>query len=218
MPEFALRIDASTRFAHLNPTSLAGPLSAGRRLLPRGPLRWEDSGGEASHPKLNGSTVGTICCGRAHASDRRVMAPRRSDDHRAPARPSVGGSPGTQKLPDMLKRSVRTFARIVGLVFALLGLWVLVINLVDIGYSGALLASILIAALLGGAGGVVFLLSFDGPDRWRTRGIRIAAWLGMLALALLPTGLSIRLVVLVVLAVPTLFLQPDAESRTAAVP
>lgn len=90
------------------------------------------------------------------------------------------------------------------MIFAVLGLWILVLNLIEMSYSGAILAWILISGVLGLVGGVLYLLSFDGPDRWRTRRVRIAGWIGMVTLAVLPTSLSIVLLAIVLLVIPTL--------------
>ena len=104
----------------------------------------------------------------------------------------------------MLRRLGRTLARFVGLTFTILGIWILAINLIELSYSGATLAWVLASGLLGGAGGVFYLLSFDGPHRFRTRGSRIAGWIGMLVLAVLPSSLSFPLLAMVVLTIPTL--------------
>lgn len=131
--------------------------------------------------------------------------------------PPGAHEPSKTHSSDTLRRLGRTFARLVGLVFALLGMWVLVINLVELSYTGATLAWVLTAGLLGGAGGVFYLLSFDGPDRFRTRGTRMAAWAGMLVLALLPSSLSFILLALVVLASPTLLRSPGEQAGAAPV-
>ena len=39
-----------------------------------------------------------------------------------------------------------------------------------------------------GLPGVVFLLSLDGPERWRSTGRRAAGWTGMMIAAVLPTS------------------------------
>lgn len=109
----------------------------------------------------------------------------------------------------MLKRLGQTLAKFVGLIFTVLGLWVLVVNLVDVSYSGAILAWILASGVLGCAGGLLYLLSFDGPERLRTRRARIIGWVGMVALAMLPTSLSIPLLAMVLLVIPTLVTRSD---------
>jgi hypothetical protein len=112
----------------------------------------------------------------------------------------------------------RLLARFVGLVFALLGLWILVGNLAVGGYRGAVLAWILSSGFLGFAGGVLYVLSFDGPARFRRRFVRGLGWAGMLALALLPTTLTIMLLILVLAAIPSLFVRPSTDEERGNAP
>jgi hypothetical protein len=82
-----------------------------------------------------------------------------------------------------------------------------------VGVAGAdienwVLVLVLTAAALGAAGAVLFLLSFDGPARWRTRSWRIAGWSGMFLCVMLPTGLSFFLLPLVGVASLTLAMKP----------
>lgn len=116
----------------------------------------------------------------------------------------------------MARKLGRTLARLVGLVFALLGGWVVLINLLTRSFSGQVLAVILTAGALGAMGGVLYLLSFDGPARFRTRSARMAGWAGMVALALLPSSLSLGLLALVLLVIPTLFARPGQDSEAAS--
>lgn len=103
-----------------------------------------------------------------------------------------------------MRRLGRAFYRLIGLAVTLLGAWVLFINLVDVSYSGWVLVWILSAGLLGAIGGVLFLLSFDGPPRARTRQVRLLGWLGMLFLALLPWSFQFVMLPLVLLTLPAL--------------
>jgi len=103
-----------------------------------------------------------------------------------------------------MRQLARAFYRLVGLAVTLLGAWVLFINLADISYSGWVLVWILSAGLVGAVGGVLFLLSFDGPPRARTRWVRLLGWLGMLFLALLPWSFQFVMLPLVLLALPAL--------------
>ena len=103
-----------------------------------------------------------------------------------------------------MRQLARAFYRLVGLAVALLGAWVLFINLADISYSGWVLVWILSAGLFGALGGVLFLLSFDGPPRARTRQVRLLGWLGMLFLALLPWSFQFVMLPLVLLTLPAL--------------
>jgi hypothetical protein len=91
---------------------------------------------------------------------------------------------------------------LVGLGFSLLGTWVLVINLIERRYEGATLAWILASGLAGGVGGGLFLLSIDGPPKFRSRPVRLTGWVGMLLLAAMPTSVSFLLLLLVVLTIP----------------
>ena len=116
----------------------------------------------------------------------------------------------------MPRRLAATFGRFVGLVMMILGGWVVVINLVELGYSGWVLVWILVSGALGAAGGLLFLLSFDGPPAFRTFQTRFAGWLGMLVLALLPSSLSLLVVPMLLLALPVALLK-DLEAGGAAV-
>ena len=108
----------------------------------------------------------------------------------------------------------RSVARFVGLAFVMLGVWILVVNLLDIAYHGRWLALILGSGAAGAAGGTLYLLSFDGPGRFRSRPTRLVGWVGMLILALLPWSFWFVMQALVLVAVPSLFLpaKPTAPS------
>ena len=112
-----------------------------------------------------------------------------------------------------LARVGSTFARFVALGVALLGLWVLVGNLADISYSGWTLAAVLLAGAAGAIGGTAYLLSFDGPPRVRTVSIRRLGWGGMLVLALLPSSLSLLLLLVVLALTPTLFTRSKTKDE-----
>ena len=109
----------------------------------------------------------------------------------------------------------RRFARLVGLAFTLFGIWIFTINMVLGSAPAAIRAWVLATGLAGAVGGVLFLLSLDGPDRFRPRSVRIASWSGMLVHALLPTSFSFFLLALAVLVTPALLVRP-AQSRTGA--
>lgn len=94
----------------------------------------------------------------------------------------------------------------VGLVFVVLGMWVLVANLIQIAYSGWTLVLILGAGAMGATGGVLYLLSFGGLARFTNRGTRLLGWIGMLVLALLPSGLSLPLLAMLLATAPTLLI------------
>ena len=113
-----------------------------------------------------------------------------------------------------MRRLARAFYRLVGLAVTLFGAWVLLINLVDVSYSGWILAWILSAGLLGAVGGVIFLLSFDGPARLRTRQVRLLGWLGMVFSALMPWSFQFVMLPLVLLTLPALS-SPRLSGSTA---
>ena len=103
-----------------------------------------------------------------------------------------------------MRRLAQAFYRLVGLAVTLFGAWVLLINLVDVSYSGWILAWILSAGLLGAVGGAIFILSFDGPARLRTRQVRLLGWLGMVFSALMPWSFQFVMLPLVLLTLPAL--------------
>lgn len=105
------------------------------------------------------------------------------------------------------------YARFVGLVVFLYGGWMFGVNLVDsvIGDNGYdpswIVYVILLFGAVGVAGAMVFLLSLDGPQRWRTRTRRVIGWTGMILCLLLPTSISFFLLPLAGLAALTLALK-----------
>jgi len=70
---------------------------------------------------------------------------------------------------------------------------------------------------MGVAGAVLYLLSFDGSPRWRTRTWRIVGWSGMILCLLLPTGLSFFLLPLAGVAALTLGMTPTLEEASEEV-
>jgi len=109
------------------------------------------------------------------------------------------------------------FYRLVGLAFTLLGIRILTVNLAELSYSGWILVWILSAGFLGVVGGLPFLLSFDGPARFRTPRLRLVGWLGMLLLALLPWSFQYVMVLLIALAYPAAR-QPQPKDRMSPEP
>jgi hypothetical protein len=86
------------------------------------------------------------------------------------------------------------------------------------GPVGSVVALIVAFGLIGVAGGLTYLFTFDGPGPFRARWVRVLGWGGMLASVLLPTSLSVMLVPMVLLVLPTLFLTPDrVQEREKAV-
>lgn len=107
----------------------------------------------------------------------------------------------------------KTFGRFVGLTLALYGYWILLVNTTGaIGMFGQaqyhpwwILPIVLFAGAAAAAGGTLFLLSLDGPSRFRTKRIRSWAVVLMLTGGLLPTSLTVFVVPLTLLILPSLF-------------
>jgi len=103
-------------------------------------------------------------------------------------------------------------ARIVALAVTMLGVWLFTVNIVGIDYHGWVLGWILLSGLAGAIGGPLFLLSLDGPSRFRTMSWRMLGWWLMLASVLLPSSLSLVMVPLVALLLPGFLFMKDPES------
>lgn len=112
----------------------------------------------------------------------------------------------------MLGRLGWSLARFVGLVFVLAGGWVFVVSLVEGLYPGWVQIWVLVASVLGASGGVLYLLSMDGPQQLHSRPIRAGGWLGMATLALLPSSVSLAMIPMLLLTVPTLFMQRGSRT------
>lgn len=108
---------------------------------------------------------------------------------------------------DLLRWMAVMFARFVAVSVALVSGWMFLNNVLEVRYGGWVLAWILGSGLVGAVGGVAYLLSLDGGERFRTRPYRWGGWAAMLAAVMLPTSLTFMLVPLVVLLVPSLFLR-----------
>jgi hypothetical protein len=111
---------------------------------------------------------------------------------------------------------IRTVARLAGIAAVLLGLWVFGVNLVqsvlgENGYDPRWMVWVILAwGIVGAAGGVVFLLSLDGPEPWHTQTRRLIGWLGMLVLAVLPSVTLLVMLPLTLVAGISLF-EPHAN-------
>ncbi len=108
----------------------------------------------------------------------------------------------------MLRRIGLIFARFVGLAVALYGLWLMGVNIWELltgadYYSGLIVALILASGALSAAGGIVYLLSLDGPLRWRQRRVRMLGVMSMITGTLLPTSISFFLFPMTLLATAT---------------
>jgi len=100
----------------------------------------------------------------------------------------------------------RVYARFVAVSVAILSAWLFVINVAQPGaWEPWIYVWITASGLVGMAGGVIYLLSLDGPRRFRTRLSRWGGWVMMLVAVALPTSLTVMLVPLVALLIPTLF-------------
>ena len=75
---------------------------------------------------------------------------------------------------------------------------------------GILLVIVAVGAV-GLAGSVIFLLSIDGPESWRTTTGRAAGWLGMMIAALLPTSWLFLIAPVTAIGALSLLLSPDRE-------
>lgn len=106
---------------------------------------------------------------------------------------------------DLLRWMGRTFVRFVAVSVAILGAWMFILNVGDGSWAPLSYVWILASGAAGAVGGVLYLLSLDGPPRFRTKRNRILGWGLMLASVLLPTSLTFMLVPLVLLMIPTLF-------------
>lgn len=120
----------------------------------------------------------------------------------------------------MLRRLGLGFARFVGMAVMLTGAWIFLVNLVEGPRTNGwgVYAWILGSGMAGALGGLAFLLSFDGPDRFRNRTIRSAGWLTMLASLALPHTLGFFLIPLVFLVLPWLLIPPGrAETEETSI-
>lgn len=105
---------------------------------------------------------------------------------------------------DLLRWMGVTFARFVGLVVLILGGWTFAVNVTDIDYEGLILVWILASGLVGALGGLFYLLSWDGPERFRKQRIRLWSWVAMVVASLLPTSLTLMIFPMVVVVSPML--------------
>lgn len=126
---------------------------------------------------------------------------------------------------DLLAWMGRMLARFVGVILVLYGLLLTVANLVEliqgVDYTGPwwLVPWILGTGVAAIAGGTLFILTFDGPDRFATRGWRGLAIVLMFMAAILPSNLAPIVAVLGVLMLPSLFLglpSPGGPDREAS--
>jgi hypothetical protein len=118
----------------------------------------------------------------------------------------------------MVKRMAATFARFIGLASVMYGGSIFIGHLLaalngavyDPGWS---LPLIMAFGGAGALGGLIYLLSFDGPTQWRTRNRRLLGWSGMLVCALLPSYLMFFMAPLVLIGLFTVFLPTDPDQQ-----
>ena len=112
-----------------------------------------------------------------------------------------------------------TFARFIGLTVFLYAAWVFVASLAN-ALAGAVYDPlwtpwlIFGVAVVGLTGSVAFLLSLDGPRRWRTRARRFLGWCGMMFFALLPSQLIVIMAPLTAGGLLALLIRPSEPART----
>lgn len=102
----------------------------------------------------------------------------------------------------------------------LFGVWLVSVNVIDHVFGEntydppSTLYTVIGFGLVGLVGGVVFLLSWDGPDLFRSRALRVMGWLGMMFGSLLPWSFSFVFFPLVALAGLTLLVPVDGVDAT----
>lgn len=96
------------------------------------------------------------------------------------------------------------YARLVAVAVTIASAWVFLINAAGRSYQGWILAWILVSGVVGTVGGPLYLLSIDGPARFRGALKRRLGWAAMFAAMLLPSSISFFLLPMVLTLVPTL--------------
>lgn len=79
--------------------------------------------------------------------------------------------------------------------------------------SGAIVLLIVGVGAIGLAGSVVFLLSLDGPESWRTTSRRALGWIGMMIAAFLPTSWLFLIAPVTLLGGLALLIPPDEAGQ-----
>jgi hypothetical protein len=122
----------------------------------------------------------------------------------------------------LVKRLAAIYARLIGLLAVVLGTWMVSSNVVESAfgentYDPAWMLLVVIGfGLVGVAGGVIFLLGWDGPSRFRSSMTRTLGWLGMMFMAFLPWSFTFLFFPLVALSGLTLLVPVDAGNPTPA--
>ena len=118
-----------------------------------------------------------------------------------------------------VRQVAATYARLIGIIAALFGGW-LVVNGVQHGLGEntydppSVLNMVIGFGLVGLIGSIAFLLTWDGPDRFHTKGLRVVGWLGMVAGSLLPWSFTFIMLPLVVSAGLTLLVPIEPAEGT----
>lgn len=113
----------------------------------------------------------------------------------------------------MAKLLSKALARMVAAGMTILGVWIFTISFQAGHEVTRAYILILVSSALGAIGGVIFLLSIDGPYWMRTRWARAIGWSGMLLLAALPWSLWMYAFGAVLLTIPTLLMEPNPHKR-----
>jgi len=109
-------------------------------------------------------------------------------------------------------------ARVIGIAVLLYSAVVFLGNIIgamvgaDIDNFEILLLVVGVGAI-GLAGSVVFLLSFDGPEAWRTTTRRAVGWIGMMIASLLPTSWLFLIAPVTAIGGLSLLLPPDRSTN-----
>lgn len=118
-----------------------------------------------------------------------------------------------------MRRIAAIYARLIGLLVVVLSAWMVSVNVVQHVFGEntydppAMLYVVLGFGLVGMVGGTVFLLSWDGPQRFRSPALRVVGWLGMMFMAFLPWSFTFLFFPLVALAGLTLLVPIDSPAR-----
>lgn len=115
----------------------------------------------------------------------------------------------------MMARLFVLLGRFVGLAIALLGIWIFGSN-VGVGEPAVWRPVVLTLSAVGAVGGVLFLASLSERGPLKSRVFRVAGWVGMLALSVLPFSFWMYTLPFVLLVAPTLFIDlngPAGQSQ-----
>ena len=111
-----------------------------------------------------------------------------------------------------------SLARVIGIAVLLYSCVVFFGNLIG-AIAGAeyddfeILLLIVAVGAIGLAGSVVFLLSFDGSETWRTTTRRAVGWVGMMIASLLPTSWLFLIAPVTAIGGLSLLLPPDRSTN-----